>query len=167
MDKYEELYRLAKDLVEQTEARFDTIDGKAASYLSVLTILIGAAAFFLKWVTDTLIPPESPLAWVMCVVALGIAASVVAAWLLVFGVLRIHRIDIPPMNEEMIRFFREHEPVDIWFGLAVRHKNAWRTNQAANDAKLAELALGYRMIIFTMMLLVLFTGLYAAYVWLA
>jgi hypothetical protein len=165
MSKYQDLYHLAKDLVEQTEARFDTIDAKAANYLSVLTLLIGASAFFLKWVTDTLIPPRGPLPWTLSIVALGIAGSVVAAWLTVFRVLRSHRLRMPPLNEEMIRFFDEHDEVDLYYALTRRYKDAWAANEAVNDAKLRDLARGYRLIIITVVLLAVFSMLYTAYVW--
>lgn len=165
MNKYEELYRLAKDLVEQTEARFDTIDDKAANYLSVLTLLVGAAAFFIKWVTDTLIPPQQPLQWLLCVVAVAVTLCVVTAWWLVFRVLRIHKIKMPPLNDEMIRFFDEHDETDIYYALAKEYKGAWEDNQAVNNAKLRDLAIGYRMIIITGSLLLVFATLYAVYVW--
>jgi hypothetical protein len=165
MNKYEELYRLAKDLVEQTEARFDTIDAKAANYLSVLTLLIGAAAFFLKWVTDALIPPVGLLQWTLSLVALSIASSVVAAWLTVFRVLRSHRLRMPALNDEMIQFFDAHEETDIYYALARSYKAAWAQNEIVNDTKLQDLARGYRLIILTVALLATFAGLYTVYVW--
>lgn len=165
MDKYQELYQLAKHLVEQTESRFDTIDAKAANYLSALTLLLGAAAFFLKWVTDTLIPLDGNLEWSLGILGVAETLSVVAAWWLVFRVLRIHRIRVPPLNDEMIRLFDEHEAVDIYYALARRYKDAWAENQTVNDAKLRDLALGYQAIILSVVLLLAFAALYAAYVW--
>jgi hypothetical protein len=165
MSKYEQLYHLAKDLVEQTEARFDTIDAKAANYLSVLTLLIGAAAFFLKWVTDTLIPPAGVLQWTLSVVALGVGSCVVAAWLTVFRVLRSHRLRMPALNDEMIQFFDANEEVDIYYALVRRYEQAWAQNEMVNDTKPRDLARGYRLIILTVVLLTAFAALYTAYVW--
>lgn len=165
MNKYEELYRLAKALAEQTEARFDTIDAKAASYLSVLTLLVGVAAFFLKWITDTLIPPTGVLEWLLCIVGLAVTALVAVSWWLVFRVLRIHRIRTPPLSKEMIQFFDEHDETDLYFALAKRYQEAWAANHAVNEAKAGDLAGGYWAIILTGATLLLFSALYVIYTW--
>lgn len=165
MNKYEELYRLAKDLAEQAEARFDTIDGKATSYLSVLTLLVGVAAFFLKWITDTLIPPAGVFEWLLCILGIGITASVIVSWWLVFRVLRIHRVWILPLSDEMIEFFTKHQETDLRFALARRYRHIWAANQAVNEAKTRDLAAGYRAIIFTGVILIFFATLYVAYTW--
>ena len=165
MNKYEELYRLAKDLAEQTEARFDTIDGKAASYLSVLTLLVGVAAFFVKWITDTLIPPTTLLEWSLAFVAVGLVALVAVSWWMVFRVLRVHRIWTPPLTNEMLAFFEEHEETDLYFALAKRYQEAWARNQAVNETKAADLAAAYRAIILPGVLLIVFSVLYIAYIW--
>jgi hypothetical protein len=143
----------------------DAVDGKAADYLSVLTLLVGAAGFFLKWVADTLIPPRQPLQWFLCLAALAVMIAVLTAWWHVFGALRTHRIKSLPLNDEMIRFFDEHGEVDIYYALANRYKEAWAENQIVNDSKLRDLALGYRAIILSVMLLLAFAALYTLYAW--
>ncbi len=46
MGKYKGLYDYSKGVFETEHDRFKSIDGKAAQYLSVLTLLIGIAGFF-------------------------------------------------------------------------------------------------------------------------
>lgn len=165
MSKYAELYQLTKEEYRQSEVRFDTIDGKAANYLSVLTLLLGAAGFFVHWVAENLLPPRTWLAWILVAIALLTGAGLIIAWFLIFSVLRVHKFKIVQITDEMLAFFRENTQVDIHYALAKRFKEAWEENHAALDLKAERLARGYDWIVRTVTLLVLFSLLYASYIW--
>ena len=81
MDKYKELYDLAREAAAQTEARFDQIDAKASTYLAVFTVLLGGAGYFVKWVADQLLPPRDPLQWLLTIRATSLGSQLRTGWL--------------------------------------------------------------------------------------
>jgi hypothetical protein len=167
MDKYAELYQLTKESLAQSEERFDSIDGKASSYLSVLTLLVGAAGFFVRWGVDTLVPPAGVLELTALALALGTTGALVMAWLRAFQVLRVHKIRGMILGDETIQFFDNNRLIDIYYALARENTVAWQANRAVSDAKAATLASAYRWITATVVLLLVFSTLYLALRWIA
>ena len=166
MEKYKELYDLAREAVAQAEARFDTIDSKASMYLSVLTFLVGGATFFAKWVADQQLPPSDFLDWTLVAMAVAIAACIALAWFRVFAILRVDRIRILPLDRGTIDFFDRNTLVDVYYALARGYSAAWQINRDVNEEKLRKLTSGYRLIMVTMVLVLVACALYGARAWL-
>ncbi len=166
LDKYKELYDLCREAAAQAEARFDTIETKAATYLSVLTVLVGAGGFLAKWVADTLIPPHALLD--RCLVALAAVTlpSLAVAWWLAFSALRVSRIRVLELDAEMLGFFRGNNLTNIYYAMARGFVEAWETNGRVNGEKLRKLTFAYRTIILLVILMLLFCLLYAMRAWL-
>ncbi len=165
MDKYKELYDFAREAVAQSEARFDAVDAKASNYLSVFTVLLGAAGFFVKWVADSLIPPGDLLESILGILAVMTAGLVAATWVQLLRVLKVHRIQVIPLNDETIKFFRHNRVVDVYFGLSRTLTDVWGVNQSVNEAKLRALTRAYRLMMVTLVLVVAFAFLYVFRVW--
>jgi hypothetical protein len=165
MRKYAELYQLTKDSLAQAEQRFNAIDGKASSYLAVLTLLVGTAAFFVKWVVDSFVPPVGIPHLAMVLLAVGMTGALVMSWYRAFQVLRVHRTRGILLGDKTIEFFDENRLIDIYYALAKENTVTWQANRAVNDAKAATLASAYRWITATVVLLLLFSSLYLALKW--
>jgi hypothetical protein len=167
MDKYAELYQLTKESLAQAEDRFNAIDGKASSYLSLLTLLVATAGFFVKWVVDRFVPPAGILELAMVLLALATTGTVVMSWYRAFQVLRVHRTRGIVLSDETIQFFDKNRLIDIHYALAKENTVTWRANRSVNDAKAAALASAYRWTTATVALLLVFSSLYLALRWIA
>lgn len=167
MDKYAELYQLTKESLAQAEERFNAIDGKASSYLAVLTLLVGTAAFFVKWVVDSFVPPAGMLQVAMVLLAVGMTGALVMSWYRAFQVLRVHRTRGIALGDHTIEFFDKHRLIDIHYALAKENTVTWQANRAVNDVKGGALASAYRWITATVALLILFSSVYLALKWVA
>jgi hypothetical protein len=165
LDKYKELYDLAREATGQTERRFDTVESKAAAYLSVLTALVGAGGFFAKWVADELLPPKQFLDWCLVGLAVATLAFLSAAWLLVFGALRVSRIRVLALGQDTLEYFRQNTLVDIYYAMAKGFADAWAVNNDVNAKKLRKLTFAYRIIIVLVALVLLFSVLYGVRAW--
>ena len=165
MDKYKELYDFAREVVAQSEARFDAVDTKASNYLSVFTVLLGGAGFFVKWVADHLLAPQGLLPWLLVILAVPTAFLVAATWLSLLRVLRLQDIRVLPFDEAIVQYFRANRLVDVYFNVARSLSEAWVANQAANEIKIQKLTAAYRMMILTLALILLFSLLYAVHAW--
>ena len=90
MDKYEELYKLSKEVFNEEQSRFNQIDQKASYYLSALTLLLGVTGVFTNRLIKQFLPPHSRVEFVLFVLAVLIVISLVVSWLAIFSVLRVH-----------------------------------------------------------------------------
>ena len=160
MEKYKELYELSKEVLKEELNRFARIDEKAAKYLSILTLVAGAAAYFGKWVIDNLIPPKTAMEWVLVIVAAILCAAIFVSWFLVFNSLRLHNVTKPPLNDEVIKFFDDNEMTDIYYALTKGNKEALIVNRDITNRKSKRLYHGYNAIITSGFVLVAFLCLF-------
>ena len=70
LEKYRELYSLAKEVYNSELNRFDKIDDKAAKYLTSLTFVIGIFGLFGKWIIAEALPPSNLVEWLVIVASL-------------------------------------------------------------------------------------------------
>ncbi|HXL33491.1 MAG TPA: hypothetical protein VN953_01090 [Gemmatimonadales bacterium] len=165
MDKYKELYDFAREAVAQSEVRFDAVDAKASTYLSVFTVLLGGAGFLVKWVADHLLPSHAWLDVLIVSLALPTAVLVAATWLSLLNVLKVHQIRVLPFDEATLQYFHANRLVDIHFNIARSLCEAWIVNQGVNERKLEKLTAAYRMMIVTLALILVVSVLYAVHTW--
>ena len=88
MDKYQELYNLAKEVYQEELKRSSEIDQKAAIYLTVLTFLIGAFAFFGNNILKTTLPPTDFIDWTLLALSAILLILLLSAWFCIFGSIR-------------------------------------------------------------------------------
>lgn len=160
MEKYKELYLLAKEVFNEEQNRFNRIDEKAAKYFSVLTLLVGAAGFFGKWLVNTLIPPDGTLEWALLLLGIGLLVTVLVSWFTVFSVFRIHEMRKIPLSSEMIDFFDKNKLLDIHYALARGLKEALEENRKTTDSKSRILSRGYNVMRIAIVLLALVSVLF-------
>lgn len=165
MDKYKELYELSKEVLKEELSRFNRVDDKAAKYLSVLTLVAGAAAYFGKWIIDNLIPPKTALEWILVIIAALLCASIFVSWFLIFNALRLHNVMKPPLNDETIIFFDDNRMIDIYYALAKGNRDAIKVNRDTIDRKSKRLYNGYNAIIVSGFILVAFLLLFIVHSW--
>jgi len=59
--KYRELFEYSKEVYLEEIKRFDLINRKATQYLSVISVILGLALIFGKWLISEFMPPTSLL----------------------------------------------------------------------------------------------------------
>jgi len=165
MDKYKELYDHSKDVFKEELNRFKRIDIKATQYLTVLTLLIGAAGYFGKWLIDYVIPPNTFLDWSLLLIGILILFSLIVGWYLNFVVLKLQNLLKIPLNDETIEFYSNNKLIDIYFAMSKGFKESLNHNRKITNKKAKYLAYGYKSIIVSVSFLVLFTSLFLVKKW--
>lgn len=165
MEKYKELYELSIKLLFEEQNRFTRIDQKAAWYLTALTFLIGVANYFLAWIIEKFLPPQSPLEWVLFSLGIVLVFLIGITWYLCFSVHKVHEVVKMPLTNEMIDFFNSNDEIDIYFTLARANRIAYERNVATTNRKSKKLSLAYKVLIWFLILLTLFSVIYIAYSW--
>ncbi len=163
--KYKELYTLSNKLLDDESARFHRTDDKAAKYLAVITLLIGLQATCSKHIIEMFIPPTTLLEWSLLNLALLTTFALVATWFVIFQTFRMHDLTFRPMDQETLDFFDNNDEIDIYYTLAKANAEALRKNQEVTNRKSKALYHGYRMLIATVSLFLVFVCLFFVYSW--
>lgn len=161
MANYKELYDLSLRLHFEEKARFNRIDQKASWYFSALTLLLGAAAFFGKWMLDTLLPTKSGLDVILVVVGVILLASIGLSWYLVFRVLRVAALANFPLDDQTFNLFSNYNDPTIYWTVSRSIQKFRDETIRITDKKSKNLDRAYKALIFSLVTIAIFGFLYA------
>ena len=169
LEKYKELYLYSTDILLKEHERFNRADEKASKYATMFFFLIGAVAYFDKWIFDRIkwphfpfsLPPDLPLivvgliTLIMCAVGLFLAHHA----------MKLRPVVSRPLNQEILDFFENETRITIYYGLAKENSNAYAENKRATDAKYTILKWSYYLMILVFALLAVLVVMYCLYSW--
>lgn len=162
-DKYSALLDWAMEAWHEEQRRFDRTDGKAAQYLSVITLFAGLEGFYVSWIFETILPITGVLEGLICIATIALAIATVLSWFAVFSTFKVHGVHKLPLDDATLTFFRKNRLLDINYHLAAGIKDALRDNRAQGDKKAKRLKWGYRSIMVTVLMLLALSALFAVY----
>lgn len=144
--KYEELYKLSKDGLDEELGRFRRLDEKASNYLSVLSILLIISGLAGQSTIELIIPPTSIWDWLCLASGVAFFASLLIALHFVFSVLKTSYLLMKiPISTELIKFFDDNDYLDIIYALTKGNVGAVSENRMVSDRKVRNLTWGYRL----------------------
>jgi len=103
--------------------------------------------------------------WLILIVGILFFISVMFAWFFLLGALKVHIVKKIPLSSDLFNLFHNHSLVTIYYTLAKGNKSAREENIKVTNLKSKKLANGYRTIIISLILLVIFILLIATYDW--
>jgi uncharacterized tellurite resistance protein B-like protein len=165
IEKYKELYDLSIKVLDEEQQRFNRLEGKAATYFTVLSFLIGIHGIFCSKIISCCIPPEGWFKYVFLGLGLIVLLGLITAWFWAFFVIKQHNITKIPITDEMIDFFKENKLIDIYYTLTKSNKIALEKNRKISNEKANLLLRTYRILSASMILMVLLLVLYGADSW--
>lgn len=149
MEKYRELYNLAKEVFDEELTRFHRLEEKAARYLTSLSFLIAGYGFFGNWILNNFLPPQGFLDWAMLIVGGLVFLGLAGTWFLIIGVFVVSDLVKIPLSDEVIEFFDENELIDIYYAMANGISRTCEQNRNTNDRKILRLSRAYFSLIVT------------------
>lgn len=157
-EKYKELFDLSLKVLEEEQQRASRLDEKASKYFSVLTFLIGIYGVFCSRIISECVPFRG---W-MDIALIGLGAlnfsGLIIVWFLCFAVFRQHVFVKIPLTDEMIRFYKDNELIDIHYTLSKANKDALVENRNITNKKSLLLVWIYRILswVFVSMIAMMF-----------
>lgn len=164
-EKYKELFDLSLKVLEEEQQRTNRLDEKASKYFSVLSFLIGIYGVFCSRIITDCIPFKG---WMdISLISLGFLnlAGLIVAWFLCFAVFRQHVIVKIPLNDEMVKFFKDHELIDIHYTLSKANKDALVENRSITDKKSYLLVWTYKILSGVFVLMVVMMFIFGVNIW--
>lgn len=163
--KYEELYKLSKEGLDEELSRFRRLDEKASRYFTVLSILLVALSLAGWFALDLFLPPSNILDWLCLSTAIPVFLCCLVALYFIFSVLRTQPLTKFPVDNELLQFFNKHRYLDILYALTRGNINAVAENRAITDRKTRRLTWGYRFIVVLIIFLLVFALAIVARTW--
>ncbi|MBU1355924.1 MAG: hypothetical protein KJ620_05095 [Candidatus Edwardsbacteria bacterium] len=160
IQKYEELYKLTKDSLDDELGRFKRLEEKASRYFSVMSIILVVAAFIGKMSYETIVPSKTVIDLFCFLLLSAFIFFILVAIIYLFSVFRIQSTAKPPMGVELIQFINNNRYIDIIYSLSKRNIEAIKHNTALSNRKTRYLSVGYRFIMiafYTFISLMIFT----------
>lgn len=162
--KYEDLYRVTKEILEREIKRDASVEEKALRYLTVTGLLIAAAGYAGKEPLAGVMPPTSLVAW-LCIIVFGLFwLFLLAAVITMFRVLSIRDIHLP-LNEGLVEYYDRHSYMDILYASSLNHAELDKSNQIVTNRRANLLGVGHHLILSAIFLFAIFTGLTMARMW--
>jgi hypothetical protein len=165
-EKYKELYLYSTDILLKEHERFNRADEKASKYATMFFFLIGAVAYFDKWIFDRLKWPHNFLRLFLDVplVMVGLITLVICAigLILAHHAIKIRPVVSRPLNKDVLDFFENETRITVYYGLAKENSNAYAENKKATDAKYTILKWAYYIMLMVFALLAVLAMMYIA-----
>ena len=161
IEKYKELYDHSSKILFEGINRFNRIDQKATWFFSFFTLLLGLLSFFVKWLLVNSFPPSTFIDWVISIFGLTLSVLVVIIWFKLFSIHKLQNIEKPPLNDELLMFYRKHTLATIYYSMSKGMKNAHIRNTQITNKKAKILSLCYKLMIATVIILIVISIVYA------
>jgi hypothetical protein len=165
IEKYKKLFEYSQSAVKDEFERFKNTEQKASNYLSVLTLVLAGAGFFVNWVLERFVPPHNYIEWLLFSLSALILICIATAWYFLFSALGLTDLKVLRLDDEILEFFRQHEDVDVYYYMSQSLSEGLKKNRKTVQDKIAKLKVAYSIICFTVVLLVAFAGFYSYQRW--
>ena len=166
IEKYKELYSYSTDILLKEHERFNRADEKASKYASMFFFLIGAVAYFDKWIFDRLKWPHNLFSLLLDLplITVGVITLIASAigLILAHHAIKVRPVVGRPLDKDVLDFFENETRITIYYGLAKENSNAYAENKKATDAKYTILKWAYYIMLLVFALLAVLAIMYIA-----
>lgn len=164
-EKYKELYQYSTDVLLREQDRFNRADEKASKYATMFFFLIGAVAYYDKWIFGRLnwTHPCVVFFFYLPLIAVGLLALLLSliGLFLAHHVIKSRYLKGRPLNQKMLDLFDSDETrITIYYGLARENSEAYANNKKATDYKYHLLKRTHQVMVSVFVLLVFLSILY-------
>ncbi len=165
MASHDELFNYSKEVLRAEIEAFNETERKAGQYFTVFGFLLSVSGVIIGVTWNRFIPPHARLETILFLLGVLIAVSLLITGFFIFKALRIASLNIPPLNSEMIEYFKGNNEKDIHEELSVKMSNAVGHNREVVKRKTASLRVGYLWMIMTASVLAMFGIILVAEKW--
>lgn len=166
-DKMKLLYELAKEVLNDEDARRASMDDKAAKFIPVLAILLASAGFFGKWLLDEkIIPPQRLLDWVALALVVFAFFAIIGAWVIVWRALKVQKYMALGIDRDVLDYFSKYDLASIYGAYTeFIFVPCLKKNREIGDKKVRRVICSHRLILFAAFLLASLLILMGIHVW--
>jgi hypothetical protein len=160
-----ELFEYAKEAFLEQVRIDDLVEVKALRYLTVLTVVLGVAAFFTNHVLSTAIPPSSGLDWLLVIVGAILLIGLLVASFQIIRLLGTGGLRTLPLNSAVVESFLTNSPNELFISAADKMREGHEENVARTERKSRILARAHRILKSVFVAFAIYVFLIAAHLW--
>jgi len=165
LEKYKHQYDYSVEILKEESDRFNRMDDKAAKLSTNSLLLVGASAFFGKWITEKLLPPQNCIEFLIIWVSVAALGSSFAGWFAANYAIRMRPIARRPLNEEMFKHYEDNDLLTIYYSLSKRNAEAFEDNVRATVSKQRWLTISFWLSACASAFLIIMALLYGCHFW--
>lgn len=162
--KYEDLYKVTKEIFEREIKRDGSVEEKALRYLTVIGLLIAAAGYVTKEPLAGIVLPLSEFEYIVLLFILGFWLTLLSAAIIIFRVLSIRDIHVP-FNKGIVEYYDENSYLDILYASSLNHVELDQKNQIQTNRRARLLIAGHYFILSAILIFAVITGLTMTKAW--
>jgi len=163
IDKYKEMYILAKDLYYEEIDTFDHLEEKVSKHLYAFSIPLGALLIIARWITQQYTDSAGHFGIVILLFFFATLLSFAIGWVATFLALKLDKMSSIALNDKYIKTFKSYKASIIYRSLTINYKKAYNSIRAVNKSKTKKVQISYCFTIISFILLMLTTILIALY----
>ncbi len=161
-----------KELFEYAKVAFlehvridDLVEVKALRYLTVLTVVLGVAAFFTNRILSTALPPSSGLDRILVTVGAILLIWLLVAWSEIIRLLGTGALHTLPLNSAVIGSFTTNPADDLFVSIAKSMEDGHAENVKRTNRKSIILKRVHGIMRSVFVVFVLYVILIAIHLW--
>ena len=155
IDKYKEMYLLARDLYYEQIATFDHLEEKTSKHLYAFSIPLGALLIITKWITKQYSGFALNLETAVLFFYFLTILSFAFGWVVTFIALKLEKMLSLELNKKYIETFKTHKAIEIYKSLTINYKKAYKNIRIINIRKGQWIRISYWCTIVAFILLML------------
>lgn len=164
-EKYKVLYEYSKEVLAEASNHTTRLEQKSATFLTIVTILLGLSSILLSLVFGKIIPPIGYTAWLTLIfTSLGMFGLISSLVLVIYS-LSLHQSLKLRLDEEQIKFFKDNLLIDIYYAIPVEIQEGVRLKVDSNLRKAELLRKAFYSLITSVILLACAFIFYGSYKW--
>nr|VFJ93153.1 MAG: hypothetical protein BECKLFY1418B_GA0070995_104218 [Candidatus Kentron sp. LFY] len=148
MKNHLELYEYSKSVFDEEISRFHRIQNKAGVFITIIASFIGIFSAMIVSSHLTAFVQNKFSEELILVIIVGFLLSFIFAFLS----FRIEGIKMPPLNQDMISVFKDHQIDDIYYGFSEAYISYLEENRRICDQKIDKLKYSYWLFFITVVL---------------
>ena len=161
-DKWRFFYDYARKSLDEDIARFQIVDRKAFTFLTLVSVVFGILSGVVPWVFDNQFPPKEFLQWILALSILLTFVSLISSWSLLFRTIKLQKAPRMPLNTQIDDMFWDNDLVNIYYMLTKSCRKALDINRELIGEKGRLINLAYRDIALSAWLVAITTTLIIA-----
>lgn len=164
-EKHKAFYEYSKEVMNESFNQGARLDQKASIYIAIITLVLGTDGLLLTWIFDNILPPDGYIAG-LTLSFTGLSIIILSvALLLVLNSLRVKQINKPPLDDKMVKYFKQHRLFDFYYFMPEKIAEAVEKKNESNLGKGKTLDQAFKLLFCSVILTLLAFTLYGAYKW--
>lgn len=167
LERWKLFYNVSSDVYDREENRYERLEDKALHCLTAFSLLLAIYGFLWRHLLDNIFPPQCFIEGVLSVFSAILILLFILSWIITFRTFQVEKRKVMPLHGGMLKYFKDKSRnlTELYHGLGEINKEAYDDNRKVTEKEIERFKLGFRMIRYSVIALIVFIIMYITYLW--